>query len=160
MTTVVLSSSVAPSTSLNVGSSSLPRNAAILVIIQPRGRAGSIDSARDVACTFVFHPSADDLVRAGGPRCNGCSGAHEVLVITLFIRPHELRLRQHMPLHGRFELRLATAAEFAQDGVQHVELEEIAVPPDRGARTSPVGAFEIIDTLPSTAGKVLLGDCL
>ena len=68
---------------------------------------------------------------------------------------HELRLRDHVALHRRLELRLRRRAEVGQHGVERVELVEVAVPADRRAGPAVAGALPVVRALARARRQVL-----
>ena len=73
----------------------------------------------------------------------------------LLIRPDEFGLRQDVPLHCLFELRLAWPAEVGKDGVESEELVEVAVAADRRAWPSIARPLPVVQSLARAGGQRL-----
>jgi hypothetical protein len=75
--------------------------------------------------------------------------------LLLLIRPDEFGLRQDMPLHGLFELRLGWPAEVGKDGVESEELMEVAVAADRRAWPAVARPLPVVQSLARAGGQRL-----
>ena len=83
---------------------------------------------------------------------SGSSGAETVQhdglrSVALLVGPDELRLGEHVSLHGVQQLGLRRARQARQLRIERVELVEIAVPADRRARTAVAHALPVIESL-------------
>src|SRR5687767_7335929 len=65
-------------------------------------------------------------------------------LLRALIRPHQLRLRQDMTLHRLQELRFGGCFQVSEERVERMELEEVAMPPDRRARTAVTGTLPVV----------------
>jgi len=84
-----------------------------------------------------------------GRRLNGRARS----VPFLLVRPEEFGLRQDLPLHGLFELRLAWPAEVGKDSVESEELVEVAVAPNRRARPAIARPLPVVQSLACAGGQ-------
>src|SRR3970282_2322600 len=111
--------------------------------VTPMGNKASIPRIRIFPIVFMCIPDSQiwESCRAGGA-CGKYYSAREWVPRTLsLIGSHQLRLRQHMALHGLFQLCLGRMFEVRQDGIERIELVKIPVPADRRAGAARTGGL-------------------
>src|SRR5438034_4754440 len=81
----------------------------------------------------------------------GCQRGQN-LWAALLVGAHQFRPGQHMTLHGLLGGRLGRLMERWQRRIKGVQLEEIAMPPDRRARATVALAVPVVETCAS-AGR-------
>src|SRR4030065_2064850 len=98
--------------------------------VTPIGSRASIPRISILPITFMRIPDSKmsktrDAV--GVPRHYYYAGCHAPRTLS-FIGAHQFRLRQHMALHGLFQLGLGRLLEVRQGGVERIEFVKIPMP--------------------------------